>query len=207
MALNAPLETPTYGWLGGLRSPQVAYQGRPRLISSGTHRPRSRTFRFRILFAGLVLAFSLVTRIVGALPLSNNIALYCRRWLVLRGVCRRVVLAFSVIHRRVAIAVAAATNLVIQVPWYYFGKPPDVREHVDLRVLSANLRLGHADVPSLVDLARASADVITLSGMTPDWLRRFLRHRHPGRVSPFCVGSRGRNPADSACGAGSRSRW
>jgi len=46
-------------------------------------------------------------------------------------------------------------------------------EHVDVRVLSANLRLGRADVPSFVDLARASADVITLSEMTPDWLRRF----------------------------------
>ena len=41
------------------------------------------------------------------------------------------------------------------------------------RVLSANLRLGRADVPSYVELARARADVITLSEMTPHWGRQF----------------------------------
>ncbi len=40
-------------------------------------------------------------------------------------------------------------------------------------MLSANLRLGQADVPSFVELARASADVITLSEMTPDVVGRF----------------------------------
>ncbi len=44
-------------------------------------------------------------------------------------------------------------------------------EHVAVRVLSANLRLGQADVPSFVELAQASADVITLSGITPEWAR------------------------------------
>lgn len=58
-------------------------------------------------------------------------------------------------------------------PWYYFGKPPDGGEHVDVRLLSANLRLGRADVASFVELARASADAITLSEMTPHWVRRF----------------------------------
>ncbi len=40
-------------------------------------------------------------------------------------------------------------------------------------MLSANLRLGRADVPPFVELARASADVITLSETMPDWVRRF----------------------------------
>jgi len=121
--------------------------------------------------------FSFFTLIVRALPLPNNIALFVAVGSPYVAVAAAVVLVVSAIHRRVAMAVIAATivaaNLVIQVPWYYFGKPLDVGEHVEVRVLSANLRLGRADVPSFVDLARASADVITLSEMTPDWLRRF----------------------------------
>ncbi len=75
-------------------------------------------------------------------------------------------------------------------------------EHVDVRVLSANLRLGRADVALFVELARASADVITLSEMTPDWVRRFyvtgIR-----RACPFSV----LVPAPRASGFGLWSRF
>ncbi|WP_234897542.1 endonuclease/exonuclease/phosphatase family protein [Mycolicibacterium vanbaalenii] len=54
------------------------------------------------------------------------------------------------------------------------GQPqPMVCEHVELRVLSSNLREGRADIASFTDLARISADVITLSELTPDWVQRF----------------------------------
>ena len=147
------------------------------------------------MLAVIALAFSIVTLIVRAMPLPNNFALFAAVGSPYVALVAVVVLVSSAITRRVAMAVVAtavvAANLAIQVPWYYFGKPPDVGEHVAVRVLSANLRLGRADVPSFVDLARASADVITLSEMTPDWLRRF-----------YATGIR----AEFLLGAGSRSR-
>ena len=84
---------------------------------------------------------------------------------------------------------------MIQVPWYCFGKPLDVGEHVSVRLLSANLRLGRAAVPSFFELARAGADVITLSEMTPDWLRRFyntgIRAEFPYSVLVPAIGAGG----------------
>ncbi len=99
-------------------------------------------------------------------------------------------------------AAIVAVNVVVQVPWYHFGKPTDVGAHVSVRVLSANLRLGHADVSSFIDLARASADVITLSEMTPDWLRGFYS---AGARTELCWFPRSA-PAVSVCGVGSRSK-
>ncbi|MGB0876732.1 MAG: endonuclease/exonuclease/phosphatase family protein, partial [Mycobacterium sp.] len=130
-----------------------------------------------MVLAVCALALSMAALILRALPLANNIALFVAVGSPYVALAAVVVLVFSVVYRRVVMtAVAAAivaANVVIQVPWYYFGKPTDTGAHVSIRVLSANLRLGQADVLSLVDLARASADVITLSEMTPDWLRRF----------------------------------
>lgn len=58
--------------------------------------------------------------------------------------------------------------------WYYTGQPQSVvSERVELRVLSSNLREGRADMASFANLARTSADVITVSELTPDWVRRF----------------------------------
>ncbi|GJF08875.1 hypothetical protein NGTWS0302_29360 [Mycolicibacterium cyprinidarum] len=147
----------------------------------------------------LALGFSVFTLIARALPLPNNIVLFVAVGSPYVAVAVVVVLVMSAIHRRVAMALVAATivvaNVVIQVPWYYFGKPPDVGEHVDVRVLSANLRLGRADVPSFVELARGHADVITLSEMTPDWLRQFyatgIRAAFPYSVLVPAVGAGG----------------
>ena len=146
-----------------------------------------------------MLAFSVFTLIVRALPLPNNIVLFIAVGSPYVAFAAAAVLVFSAIRRRVVMTLVAvvivAANLVIQVPWYYFGKPPDVGEHVDVRVLSANLRLGRADVPSFVALARTRADVITLSEMTPDWLRRFyatgIRTEFPHSVLVPAVGAGG----------------
>lgn len=146
-----------------------------------------------------MLAFSVFTLIVRALPLPNNIVLFVAVGSPYVAFAAAAVLVFSAIRRRVVMTLVAvvivAANLVIQVPWYYFGKPPDVGEHVDVRVLSANLRLGRAEVPSFVALARTGADVITLSEMTPDWLRRFyatgIRTEFPYSVLVPAVGAGG----------------
>ncbi|MGE2836588.1 endonuclease/exonuclease/phosphatase family protein [Mycobacterium sp. SMC-4] len=86
-------------------------------------------------------------------------------------------LVTAVLGRRAVLSLVAvvvvATSLGVQLNWYYGNRvaPPD--EGVEIRVLSANLRKGQADVHSVADLARSSADVITLSELTPEWVRQF----------------------------------
>ncbi|HEY9264251.1 MAG TPA: endonuclease/exonuclease/phosphatase family protein [Mycobacterium sp.] len=88
-----------------------------------------------------------------------------------------------------------AANLAIQVPWYYFGRPADIGEHVEVRVLSSNLRKGQVDARAFADLARASADILTLSELTPDWIRRFyasgIRSEFPYSLLVPAVGAGG----------------
>lgn len=130
-----------------------------------------------VYLAVFALAFSIFTLIVRALPLSNNVALFVAvssPYVVLVAV---VGLILALMSRRAVLSMAAvvivAVNLAIQLPWYYFGTPHSADEHVDVRVLSSNVRLGRADVQAFVELARTSADVITLSELTPDWVRQF----------------------------------
>jgi endonuclease/exonuclease/phosphatase (EEP) superfamily protein YafD len=73
----------------------------------------------------------------------------------------------------VAVVVVAA-SLAVQVHWYYGVRSGDVAgEHVDVRVLSANLRYGRADPEEFVELARGSADVITVTELTAEAVQRF----------------------------------
>lgn len=70
-------------------------------------------------------------------------------------------------------AAVVASTLAVQVSWYYVGRPVAVGHHADIRVLSANLRKGQADAASFVSLAVEYADVVTVSELTPDEIRRF----------------------------------
>jgi endonuclease/exonuclease/phosphatase (EEP) superfamily protein YafD len=127
--------------------------------------------------AFLALLSCLVPIYVRALPLMNLPALVVAvaapytplvalAGLTLLALCRRRLLSL------VAVAVLVAT-LAIQLPWYYFGHPADVGAHTDIRVLSSNLRKGQADAAFFVGLAGESADVITVSELTPDEAERF----------------------------------
>lgn len=121
--------------------------------------------------------FAVFTLVIRALPLSNNIALIVAVGSPYVALGAALVLVLALFHRRVALSVVAVAvvgvNLAIQVPWYYFGEPRPVGDHVEVRVLSSNLRKGRAEVASFVELARTTADVITVSELTPDWVRRF----------------------------------
>jgi endonuclease/exonuclease/phosphatase (EEP) superfamily protein YafD len=152
------------------------------------------------------LLFSVATLVARALPLSNVIALVvavgspCVPLVALAGVamsvlCRRILLSI------VAVAVVVAT-VAVQVPWYYFGRPADVGQHADIRVLSSNLRKGRADASSFVELAKANADVITVSELTPEEVRRFSQAGIE-RVFPYSV----LTPAPDAGGIGLYSRF
>jgi hypothetical protein len=121
----------------------------------------SRRLRLRVRLTALALVallFSVATLAARALPLSNVIALVVAvgspyvpvvalAGVVMSVVCRRILLSI------VTVAVLAVT-VAVQVPWYYFGRPADVGEHADIRVLSSNLRKGLADASSFVELAK-----------------------------------------------------
>ena len=141
---------------------------------------RSAFFRPRALttaVAVVAVAFAFTSLLVRARPLTNLISLVIAvgspyvplvalSGLALAALCRRVVLFI------VAVAVLTAT-LSVQVSWYYFARPSDVGAHTDIRVLSSNLRKGQADPTAFVGLAKVSADVITVSELTPEAVQRF----------------------------------
>lgn len=115
--------------------------------------------------------------------------------LLLLLLCRRKLLSI------VAAAVLIAT-LAIQTPWYYFGHPADMGQHIDVRLLSSNLRKGQADPAFFVPLARDGADVITVSELTPEAVLRF---QQAGIDESF--GYSMLNPAPGAEGIGIWSRF
>jgi endonuclease/exonuclease/phosphatase (EEP) superfamily protein YafD len=156
--------------------------------------------------AYIAALFSVATVVARALPLSNVIALVVAvgspyvplvalSAVVMSMACRRILLSI------VAVAVLAVT-VAVQVPWYYFGRPADVGQHVDIRVLSSNLRKGRADASSFVELAKANADVITVSELTPEEVERFSQ-AGIAEAFPYSV----LTPAADAGGIGLYSRF
>ncbi|MGB7360830.1 MAG: hypothetical protein WA944_23910 [Mycobacterium sp.] len=88
-----------------------------------------------------------MTLVVRALPLTNNIALLVAVSAPFAVVLAAVGLVLSVLGRHIVMSVIAvvvvAATLGVQIRWYYSGQSqPAVSEHVELRVLSSNLRKG-----------------------------------------------------------------
>lgn len=83
-------------------------------------------------------------------------------------------LVFSALSRRTVLTIAAVLTLtatsVIQIPRYYFPRP-DATHFADVRVFSGNLRKGQADPTSFVAMAKADADVIAVSELTPEAIK------------------------------------
>lgn len=128
----------------------------------------------------VVVALSVVvaTLVIRALPLPNNLALVIAvgaPYVVLVALLGLVVAALSrlVVSSIAAVAVMAA-SLAVQVHWYHGGRSAGAAtQHVDVRVLSANLRYGRANPAEFVELARGSADVITVTELTAEAVQRF----------------------------------
>lgn len=100
------------------------------------------------------------TPYVGLLsPLPLLVALLLRRWVV-AAVALLVVLAFA--HALLPRALA--------------GPQPAVRDGVTVRVMTANLFLGHADARAVVDLVRRQrVDILALEEAPPEMLTRLDR--------------------------------
>lgn len=130
--------------------------------------------RYRSVFTAIAIgavALSVATLVLRHRPLSNLIALLVAvgsPYIPLLAVSGLALLALG---RRPLLSVVAAlvvaATVAVQANWYYVGSVADVGEHIDVRVLSSNLRKGHALAPEFIALANQSADVITVSELTP----------------------------------------
>lgn len=124
------------------------------------------------VLAAVAVLSTIVILAVRALPITTVLELvvavgapYLSMAVALSGV------ALALLSRRLvlcvlAVAVALAA-VAIQVPWYYIGDSPADGGSSGVRVLSSNLRLGQADPAAFVSIAERSADVITVSELTP----------------------------------------
>ncbi|SBS75846.1 Endonuclease/exonuclease/phosphatase [uncultured Mycobacterium sp.] len=115
--------------------------------------------------------------------------------LVVAATCRRFLLSM------LAVGVVAA-SLAVQISWYYLGRPTDVGAYLDIRVLSSNLRHGHADPAFLVNLAEDGADLVTVAELTPEAAQR-LKRAGIDKAFPFSH----LIPAPGAGGIGMWSRY
>ncbi|MGK2880792.1 MAG: endonuclease/exonuclease/phosphatase family protein [Mycobacterium sp.] len=170
----------------------------------GSHRRLVRTFLAAL--AVFILVFAVITVAVRSRPLSNVIGLVVAVGSPYTTLLVVMVLAVMIICRRLILALIAVVivcaNVVIQVPWYYFGQPPNVAEHLDLRVLSSNLRKGQVDAVQFVRLATTGADVITVSELTSAAVAEF-DSAGIGSAFPFAA----LIPGDGASGIGLWSRY
>uniref|UniRef100_A0A5Q5BFU4 Endonuclease/exonuclease/phosphatase n=2 Tax=unclassified Mycobacterium TaxID=2642494 RepID=A0A5Q5BFU4_MYCSS len=152
------------------------------------------------------LASCVFVLIVRFMPLPNIVALLVSVGAPYIPVIALMGLALSMISRLSVLSIAAvavfAATVAVQVPWYFLGSPPSVERHTDIRVLSSNLRKSRVEPTSFVRLANRSADVITVSELTPEGVRRF-DHAGLGETFPYSV----LKPASGAGGIGLWSRF
>ncbi len=139
--------------------------------------------RIRVLLltaiALVALAFAALTLVVRANPAVNMPALVLAVGSPYTALGALAVLVLLLLRRRVLLSIIAAAvvtaSLAVQLSWYYSGRPPEVRDHATIRMLSANLFKGKADPSSLVRFAKENADVITVAELTPEAVERFSR--------------------------------
>ena len=134
--------------------------------------------RAELTIVGLIaLLIALSALVAHWLPLANNAVLMVAvfsPYLLLTA--PGAVVAFVAARRWVLTIVSCAViavALMVQLSWYYVGDAGDQGPHVDVRVLTANVRMGHADPRSFVELARRTADLVAVQELTPEEARRF----------------------------------
>ena len=165
--------------------------------------------RPRVLLTTLAvaaLAFAVATLVMRAWPVSNVFALVAAIGSPYAPFVALAGLALAALSRRILLSIIAVlvvtATAVFLVPQYYFGRPTEVNQYADIRVLSSNLRKGRADASSFVGLATESADVITASELTPEEVERFSQAGIE-EVFPYSV----LVPAPDAGGIGLWSRF
>lgn len=146
--------------------------------------------------------------VVRQLPVTNNvlllIAIGSPYLTIVSGVLA--VLFFAVARRWVpaALAMVVAVAAVAGPLQFYYppGSAKETRPHIEVRVVTANLRYGLADAEFLVDLARANADLISVQELTLPEAQRLARSGI-GEHFPYSV----LLPAEASGGAAIWSRY
>lgn len=148
-----------------------------------THKENGRLLSVGRVLRGLSLAavplFVIIAMVARAKPITNAPSMILAvgsPYALLVGLVGALLAIFH--RRRVIAALAVATlvmSLTIQVSWYYLGSPEKSAPHIEIRVLSSNLRKGQADAAVLVQLAKGSADVITVAELTPQAVQHLKR--------------------------------
>ncbi|MCH9736624.1 MAG: endonuclease/exonuclease/phosphatase family protein [Actinomycetia bacterium] len=139
--------------------------------------------RFRVplltALAVAALVFSTFTLVVRTRPVSNTFDLVLAVGSPYIALAALLAFALFALRRRIFLSIVAVlvltASLAVQVSWYYLGRPPEVGQHVEIRILSSNLGRGLADAVSLVEFAGRNADVITVLELTPEAAERFSR--------------------------------
>jgi endonuclease/exonuclease/phosphatase (EEP) superfamily protein YafD len=126
-----------------------------------------------------LLLFSAITLLARTFPLTNFFLLVLAVGSPIIPLVALLSWALAVVAHRNRLSFFASLIVVItlglQVNWYYIGRTTAVTRHVELRVLSSNLRKGQADALSFVGLADREADVIAVSELTSDAVLRYSR--------------------------------
>lgn len=141
-------------------------------------------------------------------PVTNNILLVLAAGAPLLMVGSTApALVLLIIARRWVLAAASVVVAVVALAgplqFYYFGRmAAEERPHVDIRVLTANLRYGEANPEFLVNLAREQADVISVQELT-EASTHWLATVGIGAQFPYSV----LLPDEWAAGAGLWSRF
>jgi len=131
------------------------------------------------VLAALALVFSAVALVVRLQPVSSVARLIIAVSATVVPAAALAGLVLAVVARRVVLVVLGVflvtATLATQVRWYYVGNLPNESRSTEVRVLSSNLRHGRADPAFFVQLAEQSADVITVSELTPEAVERFTQ--------------------------------
>ena len=136
-----------------------------------------RQWAYALSLGTALLTYLVLT--VRALPLPNVVALVLAISTPYLFVVTLAGLALSLsTTRRVLVVLnlfALALSLALPGSWYFTDRPrfsPETSKASELRVLASNLRMGQADAIQFVSLASAHADVIKVSELTPDAVKR-----------------------------------
>ncbi len=131
------------------------------------------------MLSAATLLFSAVGLVVRAQPVSSIPRLVLAVGATFIPLVAVVGLVLALLCRRIALAVIGAflvtATAAIQVNWYYGGQRAEIGPFTEIRLFSANLRIGQVDEHDLIRIAEQSADVITVMELTPDSVKRLER--------------------------------
>ncbi|MEZ0359003.1 endonuclease/exonuclease/phosphatase family protein [Mycobacterium sp. SA01] len=155
--------------------------------------------------AGAAIALAALTLVSRISPISNLFGVLMASASPFAPFVALAGLLLSALSRRTSLTIIAVlvitVTAAVQIPRYSFIRPA-ATQFADVRVLSSNLRKGQADPNAFAMLAQSSADILTVSELTPEAMEGFS-HTVIDEAFPYSV----LNPGPGAGGIGLWSRY